>query len=179
MPCQGPSVEEERKAQEYRNLYDMILGLHDLAADQGDPTFIPEWAITSCKKGDEETQQCYSNTGRFHSITRWLCKKALTLTAEQENTYMYNGYDSRCRKFADWWEEHKREDERRREREVRSKAELLASDASKEAYDRTYEEEYKRLSSEGQKRWLQEVEESQERVLGKWGQEGDPGPDGF
>ena len=146
MPCEGPSVEEERRAKKYRGLYDMILDLLVLASDNGDPTFVPEWVIEGCKQGVKETQQAYGNTGRFHSLSRWLCKKAMTLTTEQENTYMYNGYDSRCRKFADWWEEHKSEDERRREREVRTKAKLLAGDASKEAYDRTYDEEYKRLS---------------------------------
>lgn len=73
----------------------------------------------------------YGKGGEEAMVT--LCSVIRGMTEEQIDTIIYNGRDPVARKVADWWDVHKKEDEKRMEIESRNarKPELIKSALAK------------------------------------------------
>ncbi len=58
----------------------------------------------------EQSKESFAHDDRLVPL---LCAMVKELTKKQKKELIYNGYDKKARRLADWWEEHEEADRRR------------------------------------------------------------------
>ena len=140
MPCQGPSREEVRTANDQRDLYQMMLDIHHYGKDNGAGLFLTQEYFAMCEKGVYAAGQALNTWLTFDKATAELCRIVQAFTPEQQDFYLYNGRVSACRRLAEWWEAHQEVDRQRAERDKQRVARETAQQAARDAYRQSMEE---------------------------------------
>ena len=88
---------------------------------------------TACKAAQKAAVDSYGNQFILDELTESLCSTIKSMDRAQLKKIVFNGYDKRSRRLADWWERHQEFDRKRerKEREAKEREDMIKSARSK------------------------------------------------